>query len=196
MEDSMRRRAVVLFGLILMLAGRAGAQEAEINLRGSIPAAVLSAPAFPAPVDGLITPSTVARQVAPVAFQPRTQAPGQHGRIPGRPHNRFQISPPVRVGLPQQRARPRRVLLRQVWLLQRDELAGLDIFDPDAPGPGPGVVTDLNFSQAFFQGEFAAGSHLSVFAELPVRWIQPQAFAAPRRVRLTTRAALATFGPD
>jgi hypothetical protein len=49
-------------------------------------------------------------------------------------------------------------------------------FDPAAPGPGPGIVTDLNFQQAYVQGEYAATNRFSVFAELPTRWIQPQSF--------------------
>ncbi len=49
-------------------------------------------------------------------------------------------------------------------------------FDPDAAGPGPGIVTDLNFRQAYLLGEFAASERLSVFAELPIRWIEPQSF--------------------
>jgi len=47
-------------------------------------------------------------------------------------------------------------------------------FDPDAPGPGPGVVDDLNFQQVYVEGEYATGTRVSVFAELPVRWLQPQ----------------------
>jgi hypothetical protein len=50
-------------------------------------------------------------------------------------------------------------------------------FDPAAPGPAPGIVTDLNFQQAYVQGEYAPTDRFSVFAELPTRWIQPQAFA-------------------
>jgi hypothetical protein len=50
-------------------------------------------------------------------------------------------------------------------------------FDPASPGPGPGIVTDLNFQQFYVQGEFAATDRFSVFAELPTRWIQPQSFA-------------------
>jgi hypothetical protein len=50
-------------------------------------------------------------------------------------------------------------------------------FDSAAPGPGPGIVTDLNFQQAYVQGEYAPTGRFSVFAELPTRWIQPQSFA-------------------
>jgi Putative MetA-pathway of phenol degradation len=50
-------------------------------------------------------------------------------------------------------------------------------YDPAAPGPGPGIVTDLNFQQAYVQGEYAPTDRFSVFAELPTRWIQPQSFA-------------------
>lgn len=49
-------------------------------------------------------------------------------------------------------------------------------FDPDAPGPGPGAASDLNFKQLQVMGEFALSDYFSVFAELPVRWLQPQAF--------------------
>jgi hypothetical protein len=51
-------------------------------------------------------------------------------------------------------------------------------YDPDAAGPGPGVVGDLNFQQLYVQGEYAAGPRFSVFAELPLRWLQPQTTGA------------------
>jgi hypothetical protein len=51
------------------------------------------------------------------------------------------------------------------------------LFDPEAPGPGPGVVTDMNFQQMYIQAEYAGGGRVSVFAEMPIRWIKPQAFA-------------------
>ncbi|MQA30752.1 MAG: hypothetical protein GEU82_13100 [Luteitalea sp.] len=49
-------------------------------------------------------------------------------------------------------------------------------YDLDAAGPGPGIVTDLNFQQLYVQGEYAATDRLSLFAELPMRWLQPQSF--------------------
>jgi hypothetical protein len=52
------------------------------------------------------------------------------------------------------------------------------LFDPDAPGPGPGAATDLDFRQIFVWGEYAASDRVSVFGELPIRWILPQAFLA------------------
>ena len=51
-------------------------------------------------------------------------------------------------------------------------LVGSPAYDPDAPGPGPGLLTGLNFQQLNFLGEYAFG-RVSVFAELPVRWIKP-----------------------
>jgi hypothetical protein len=54
--------------------------------------------------------------------------------------------------------------------------SGLAAFDPNAPGPGPGVVTKLNFQQFFMQAEYAPHRRFSLFAEVPVRWIQPTAF--------------------
>jgi hypothetical protein len=59
---------------------------------------------------------------------------------------------------------------------------GCYVFDPlpdqdlDAPGPGPGVPTELNFQQLYVQGEYAVQRRLSLFAELPIRAIQPQGF--------------------
>lgn len=49
-------------------------------------------------------------------------------------------------------------------------------FDPNAPGPGPGVPTELNFQQFSIYGEYAARDRVSLFAELPIRSIQPQGF--------------------
>jgi hypothetical protein len=50
-------------------------------------------------------------------------------------------------------------------------------YDPDAAGPGPGVLTDSDFHQLYLMGEYALAGRASVFAELPVRWLQPQTFA-------------------
>lgn len=54
---------------------------------------------------------------------------------------------------------------------------GHPAFDPNAPGPGPGVLTSLDFRQLFVQGEVAVHRRISLFAEAPVRWIEPKAFA-------------------
>ena len=56
------------------------------------------------------------------------------------------------------------------------DLAGNSLFDPDAPGPGPGIVSSMDFQQFNVFGEYAIGDHFSVFGELPVRWIKPQTF--------------------
>ena len=63
----------------------------------------------------------------------------------------------------------------------KDNLAGsgLAAFDPNAPGPGPGVVTKLNFQQLFMQAEYSPNRRFSGFFEVPVRWIQPTGFVAP-----------------
>jgi len=53
---------------------------------------------------------------------------------------------------------------------------GLPAYDPDAPGPQPGVLTDFNFEQLYVNGEYAPSRRVSFFAELPVRWLQPKAF--------------------
>jgi hypothetical protein len=49
-------------------------------------------------------------------------------------------------------------------------------YDPKAPGPGPGIVTSLNFQQVYLYGEYAFNRRFSLFAEVPFRWIQAQSF--------------------
>jgi hypothetical protein len=48
-------------------------------------------------------------------------------------------------------------------------------FDPEAPGPAPGAVNDLDFNQIDIFGEWAFGI-FSAFGQLPLRWIQPRSF--------------------
>ena len=52
-----------------------------------------------------------------------------------------------------------------------DDLLGTDAFDPDTPGPGPGVAASLDFQQLYLFAEAASG-RLSMFGEMPLRWIQ------------------------
>jgi hypothetical protein len=49
-------------------------------------------------------------------------------------------------------------------------------YDPNAPGPGPGVVSNLNFGQLYILGEFAPSEKFSVFAQLPFRFLRPDTF--------------------
>ena len=50
-------------------------------------------------------------------------------------------------------------------------------YDPNAAGPGPGVLTDLNFNQLYVLGEFAVSPRASIFGTVPVRFLRPQSFA-------------------
>jgi hypothetical protein len=59
--------------------------------------------------------------------------------------------------------------------------------DPNAPGPGPGIPSALNFQQLYFNVEYAPVQRFSFFTEVPLRWIQPQGF-------LTTPFNFAPFG--
>src|SRR5207253_1350266 len=54
--------------------------------------------------------------------------------------------------------------------------SGLAAYDPNSPGPHPGVVTDFNFQQLYIEGEYAPSPRFSVFAEAPIRWLQPKTF--------------------
>jgi hypothetical protein len=48
--------------------------------------------------------------------------------------------------------------------------------DAEAPGPEP-VVTDMRFQELRLNGEFAFHQKISLFVDLPLRWIQPQSFS-------------------
>jgi len=50
-------------------------------------------------------------------------------------------------------------------------------YDPNAPGPGPGVVTNLNFDEIRVLAEYAPNGKYSLFAELPFRFLRPDTFA-------------------
>jgi hypothetical protein len=56
------------------------------------------------------------------------------------------------------------------------DLAGSPLLDPEAPGPGPGIVTGLKYKQFFVQGEYAVSDRVSIFGELPIRSINPTSF--------------------
>jgi len=45
--------------------------------------------------------------------------------------------------------------------------------DPEAGGPGPGIATDIAFQQLLLAGEYAITDRVSIFAQIPHRWIQP-----------------------
>jgi hypothetical protein len=49
-------------------------------------------------------------------------------------------------------------------------------FDPNAPGPGPGVPKSINFQQLYTKVEYAPLRRFSAFVEVPIRWLQPQGF--------------------
>lgn len=49
-------------------------------------------------------------------------------------------------------------------------------YDPDAPGPGPGVLTDANYTQFNINAEYALTGRFSLVADLPIRSLKPQAF--------------------
>lgn len=57
------------------------------------------------------------------------------------------------------------------------------------PGPQPGLVTHLNFQQLYMRAEYAPVKRFSVFAEVPVRWVQPQNFV-PNLGSFTNQAGI------
>jgi hypothetical protein len=58
----------------------------------------------------------------------------------------------------------------------RDDPVDSPTYDAGAPGPGPGVPTELNFQQLYLEGELAFADRFSIFGEVSLRGIQPQGF--------------------
>lgn len=48
--------------------------------------------------------------------------------------------------------------------------------DPNAPGPGPGVPTAINYQQLYMNAEYSPHRRFSAFVEVPIRWLQAQGF--------------------
>ncbi len=51
-------------------------------------------------------------------------------------------------------------------------------YDPNAPGPGPGVPNSINYQQLYINAEYSPSRRFSAFVEVPIRWLQPQGFQA------------------
>ncbi len=49
-------------------------------------------------------------------------------------------------------------------------------YDPNAPGPGGGVPTAINFQHLYLDAEYSPHRRFSGFVEVPIRWLQPQGF--------------------
>jgi len=49
-------------------------------------------------------------------------------------------------------------------------------YDPDAPGPGPGILSGANFNEYHFFGEYALNGRFSLVGNLPIRSLKPQEF--------------------
>lgn len=50
-------------------------------------------------------------------------------------------------------------------------------YDPDAPGPGPGVLRKADYTQFTVYAEYALTGRLSLVGDLPIRSLKPQTFA-------------------
>jgi len=62
---------------------------------------------------------------------------------------------------------------------------GTTIFDPNAPGPGTGIPTALNYQQLYLNAEYAPLRRLSFFVEVPFRLLQPQGFVPAANLPFT-----------
>lgn len=58
----------------------------------------------------------------------------------------------------------------------RDLLHTNPAYDPSAPGPRPGAANGVDYHQLYIEGEVAFDSRVSVFGQIPVRWLEPTSF--------------------
>ena len=58
----------------------------------------------------------------------------------------------------------------------RDLPPGNAAYDPNAPGPGPGVLTSADYTEFHVYGEYAVSPRLSLVGNLPIRSLKPQSF--------------------
>jgi hypothetical protein len=131
--------------------------------------------------DGLILPAAAAQQVRPPAPPPPPVIIRRKGSMVGYIESAL-IDTRVRVrfDIANHNEQPDRAefFYAKCGCFRTLEGTDLEEFDDnDAPGPAPGVVTDLNFRQMHALVEFGTG-RVSFFAEVPLRWIEPQSFAA------------------
>jgi hypothetical protein len=49
-------------------------------------------------------------------------------------------------------------------------------YDPNAPGPGPGVLTSADYTEFHVFGEYALNPRIAVLGNLPIRSLKPQTF--------------------
>jgi hypothetical protein len=128
-------------------------------------------------VAGHVDTSSVAFQARPVAPQDNT-TPRRRGSMVGYVDDAV-VGSKVRLRLEtalHDRAPDRAEFFYAKCGCYQDVPASTGLKDPNAPGPRPGAANDLNFQQLYLLGEYAFTDRASVFAELPARWIQPQAF--------------------
>ena len=106
----------------------------------------------------------------------RTQAARQHGRVHRRCRGRLEHPDPVRRRLRCERTGPAEFFYAKCGCYRGLAEADPPAYDPNAPGPGPGVVSGYDFQQVYLQGQYAVGDRFSAFVELPVRWLKPDQF--------------------
>jgi hypothetical protein len=159
--------------LVLLFATAAAAQDSTAP-----PARDVSAPEEPS-APALVLPATSATLLAGDTAQPQPAPPARRRRRPSmvgyiedasiRSQVRFRFDAGTGNNVPD----------RAEFFYAKCGCYQLDpppFHDPDAPGPGPGVPTELNFQQFYAFAEMAVGDRFSLFGELPIRMIQPQGF--------------------
>ena len=50
---------------------------------------------------------------------------------------------------------------------------GYKNYDPNAPGPRPDIPNHVDYQQLYLEAELAVDTRLSVFGQLPIRWLEP-----------------------
>jgi len=198
-------KRVILILAILMVPATLIAQEQDPSLVATEPgtaSSLTSAAHLTAYSGGVTAAPNLTADVASPAVEPGSAAaPSQVGKPPQQRKPEKPSRPPIEgsmVGYIDNAIIGSQVRLRFDAAFDDNEPDRAEFFygkcgcyrglpgtgnDPSAPGPPPGsgivVPTSLNFQQLYILGEYAPVRRFSVFAEVPVRWIQAQGLITP-----------------
>ncbi len=157
----MTRLMIALFALAVPVV--AAAQSA------SVPEGIVVAPGAPA-----VSANTAVQQPGTVPASTRIRRPSMVGYINDSTiESRIRVRFDAATGLD---AADRAEFFYAKCGCYRFLPANNPAYDPDAPGPGPGVLTSADFNQFYAWAEYAVTGRLSLVGEVPFRSLKPQSF--------------------
>ena len=186
----MRAIPLLLLAAILPLSVR-GQDSAASVAAAAKDATAAASPQAAGDSNGALVSSTLAGGdvISPSALPQQSRSPSQQKPKPGKPKPSSELDrPPIdgsMVGYVDNAIVGSEVRLRFDAGFDDNRPDRAEFFyaqcgcdGPPARGPNPGLVLHLNFQQLYMRAEYAPVKRFSVFAEVPIRWVQPQQFVS------------------